>query len=322
MDKLVMETKNLSKEFILPSGEILKAARDININLYAGQTLGIAGESGCGKSTVAKLLVLLNKATTGEVLFHGEDLAKIKGSALREKRRNIQMIFQDPLAAFDPKQKVWQILSEPLQNYKRMSRNECKELAKSLLAKVGLPEEFLERYPHGMSGGQRQRVGIARALSLEPEILICDEVTSALDVSVQAEILDLLKNIQREQSIAIVFICHDLALIQDFSDQMVIMYLGNVVEEVQTDKLGKNSKHPYTEMLINSIFTTDIDKQIKVTLTDKELIQKATAGCPFAPRCKYKMAICEVENPTLYDVGDSHRINCHLYDSQKFSLAK
>ena len=214
---IVLSAKHIVKQFPASGGRTLTACNDVNLNVYKGKTLGIVGESGCGKSTFVRMVISLDKPTSGEILYHGKNLSDLSKKETWLNRQNMQMVFQDPLASFDPKMKIVDILTEPLINYGKLKRSEKESKARELLKMVELPEDFIDRYPHNMSGGQRQRISIARALSLEPEILVCDEATSALDVSVQESVIRLLVRLQKEKNISMLFICHDLALIRSFS---------------------------------------------------------------------------------------------------------
>ena len=240
---IVLEAKHVVKQFPASDGRLLTACNDVTLNVYRGKTLGIVGESGCGKSTFVRMLTQMDTPTSGEILLHGKDILHLKGEERRLNRQNLQMVFQDPLASFNPKMKVMDILTEPLRNFGRLKRADREAKARELLRMVELPEDFVYRYPHSMSGGQRQRIGIARALALEPEILVCDEATSALDVSIQETIIQLLVRLQREKQISIVFICHDLALVQSFSHQIAVMYLGHVVEVIPGEQVARGALH-------------------------------------------------------------------------------
>ena len=250
--EIVLEVKNLTKKFQVDGGKVLTACDKVNLNAYKGQTLGIIGESGCGKSTLVRTILQIHPATEGEVIFEGQNILKLEGEALRQNRRKIQMVFQDPTAAFNPKMLVKDILCEPLLNFGLLKNSEVDAKAAELLQMVELPVEFKDRFAHSMSGGQRQRVGIARALSLEPQIIVCDEATSALDVSVQEKICELLVRLQREKDITYLFICHDIGLVDLMSHQVAVMYLGNVVELLEKGRLSVNGVHPYTCLLYTS----------------------------------------------------------------------
>lgn len=252
--EMVLETKNLTKIFTTYDGKALTACDNINLKVYKGKTLGIVGESGSGKTTFIRMLMNLERPSSGEILYHGKDLSKLSDKEIWENRQNIQMIFQDPWAAFNPKMNVLEILTEPLLNYRRIKKSEAKKIVANLLKMVELPEEFMYKYAQNMSGGQKQRLGIARAISLEPEILICDEATSALDVSIQKTIIELLVRLQREKNISMVFICHDLALINSFAHEIAVMNNGKIVELIDGEKV-RDAKHPYTRKLIDSVFS-------------------------------------------------------------------
>ena len=239
---IVLSAKHIVKQFPASHGRTLTACNDINLNVYKGKTLGIVGESGCGKSTFVRMVISLDKPTSGEILYHGKNLADLSKKETWLNRQNMQMVFQDPLASFDPKMKIVDILTEPLINFGKLKKSEKEAKARELLEMVELPGDFVDRYPHNMSGGQRQRISIARALSLEPEILVCDEATSALDVSVQESVIELLVRLQKEKNISMLFICHDLALIRSFAHQIAVMYLGRIVEKKMTE-LGNSLMH-------------------------------------------------------------------------------
>ena len=240
---IVLNAKHIVKQFPASHGRTLTACNDINLNVYKGKTLGIVGESGCGKSTFVRMVISLDKPTSGEILYHGKNLADLSKKETWLNRQNMQMVFQDPLASFDPKMKIVDILTEPLINFGKLKKSEKEAKARELLEMVELPGDFVDRYPHNMSGGQRQRISIARALSLEPEILVCDEATSALDVSVQESVIELLVRLQKEKNISMLFICHDLALIRSFAHQIAVMYLGNIVEVIPGEDVTEYAVH-------------------------------------------------------------------------------
>lgn len=311
----VLEARHVTRIFPAAGNREVLANDDVNLAIYPGHTLGIAGESGCGKSTLAKILVQLDKPTKGEVLFKGQSLSALRGEALRLQRRHIQMVFQDPVAAFSPKMKIKNIICEPLLNYGLIKRSDVDREAARLLELVELPAGFAERYPHSMSGGQRQRVGITRALALEPEVLICDEATSALDVSVQKSIIELLMRLQEQRGITIIFICHDISLVRSVSHQMAIMYLGNIVELIPGRMIGNVEVHPYTKALIGSIFSIDMDFSKPLESIDSEAPSPINLpkGCPFQNRCEERIDICKSQKPVLKEVGPEHQIACHLF---------
>ena len=241
INDVILETKNLTKIYEKSNDKKVVACNNVNLKIHKGKTLGIVGESGSGKTTLVNMLMDLEKPTSGEILYHGRDISKFTKQEVWENRQNIQIVFQDPWSAFNPKMNVMQILTEPLMNYGRLKKSERKQKAAELLKMVDLPEEFVTKYPQNMSGGQRQRLGIARAISLEPEILICDEATSALDVSIQ-------------KNITMIFICHDIALIESFAHEIVVMYHGDVVETIEGGQISEKAKHPYTKSLLSAIF--------------------------------------------------------------------
>ena len=258
LKEMILETKNLTKVFKTYDGKDLVACNNVSLKVYKGETLGIVGESGSGKTTYIRMLMNLEKPTSGEILYRGQNINKFSEREVWENRQKIQMVFQDPWAAFNPKMNVLDILTEPLLNYKRIKKSEKKEVAIKLLKMVELPEDFIYKYAQNMSGGQKQRLGIARAISLEPEILICDEATSALDVSIQKTIIELLVKLQKEKSISMVFICHDLALINSFAHEIAVMNKGNIVELIDGSKV-RDSQHPYTKKLIESVFSIHME---------------------------------------------------------------
>ena len=252
--EILLTAEKVCKVFTQEKGKELAACKDISLQLCRGETLGLVGESGCGKSTFVRTIMGLHPATSGRILFKGRDITNIKGEDRREMARHIQMIFQDPATAFNPKMRIKDIICEPLRNFVRVSDKEAEARAVDLLRQVELPPEIALRYPHELSGGQRQRAGIARALILEPEIIICDEATSALDVSVQDSIAKLLARIQKQRGVSYIFICHDLALVSLISHRVMVMQQGSIVEELPGDKLAE-AKHPYTKKLLASVFS-------------------------------------------------------------------
>ena len=301
---VVLEIKNLTKKFAVDGGRFLTACDNISLKAYAGQTLGIIGESGCGKSTLVRTVLQIHPATGGEVIFEGQDILKLRGEAARQNRRKIQMVFQDPAAAFNPKMKVKEIVTEPLLNFGLIKRSEVDARAAELLQMVELPVEFMDRYPHNMSGGQRQRLGIARALSLEPKIVVCDEATSALDVSVQEKICELLVRLQKEKGITYLFICHD-----------AVMYLGNVVEYIGGGRrISTEGMHPYTKALLKAVFKVDFKPGERIEPLDSEVPSPLDLpqGCPFASRCEFCTDICRQQKPQLKEVAPGHLVACHL----------
>ena len=298
---------------------MLTACDNVTLKAYAGQTLGIIGESGCGKSTLVRTILQIHPASGGEVIFDGQDILKLRGEAARQNRRKIQMVFQDPAAAFNPKMKVKEIVCEPLLNFGLIKKNEVDAKAAELLRMVELPEDFKDRYPHNMSGGQRQRLGIARALSLEPKIVVCDEATSALDVSVQEKICELLVRLQKEKGITYLFICHDLGLVDLMCHQIAVMYLGNIVEYIGYGRrISTEGMHPYTKALMKSVFKVDFKPGEKIEPLESEIPSPLDLpkGCPFQSRCGQCMEICRSVKPELKEVVPGHFAACHLVNGK------
>ena len=299
--EVILEAKHVTRRFRTTDGRTLLANNDVNLKFYKGETLGVVGESGCGKSTFMKFLVSLDTPSEGEILYRGKDITKLKGEELRQNRQNIQMVFQDPGASFNPKMRVRDIVCEPLLNFGLIAPKERAAVCRNLLEMVELPGDFEDRYPHSMSGGQRQRVAIARALALQPEILILDEATAALDVSVQKNIIELIVKLQREQGLTIGFICHDIALVQSVAHQVAVMYLGRVVEILPGENLRTQARHPYTRTLIDAVLDLDTDPRKPITVIDSEPPSPLDipAGCPFRDRCSQCFEKCAQEKPAL-----------------------
>lgn len=311
---MILEARHVTQRFPASGGRELVACQDINLKFYRGKTLGLIGESGCGKSTFMRFLVRLDIPTEGEILFKGKDLTKLKGEELRQTRQYIQMVFQDPGGSFNPKMKIRDIICEPLMNFGRMKASEKDAAARKFLEAVELPGDFADRYPHNMSGGQRQRIAIARALALEPELIVMDEATCALDVSVQKTIIELICKLQREKNIAIGFIAHDLGLIQAFAHQIAVMYLGTIVEVLPGEDVDK-ARHPYTQALLGAVFDTKMDFTKKIETIDSEIPSPLDVppGCPFQTRCGRCMEICRRERPERKIIGEGHEVACHLF---------
>lgn len=310
----ILDIKQLTKQFRVDDGRLLTACDNISLPLYKGKTVGLIGESGCGKSTLVRTILQIHPATSGEVIFEGKNILDFKGEELRQNRKRIQMIFQDPSAAFNPKMKVKDIVCEPLLNFGLLDPKEIDAKAEELLAMVELPGEFKDRYPHSMSGGQRQRLGIARALALKPEIIVCDEVTSALDVSVQETVCKLLVKLQKEHGISYLFICHDLGLVDYMCHQIAVMYLGNMVEYLDGPRLAEAGAHPYTQALLKSVFEVYFDEHQQVEPLDSEIPSPLDlpVGCPFQSRCPKVQDICKQVKPELKEIAPGHLVACHF----------
>lgn len=311
----ILKIKNVTKQFNIQDGKKLTALDNVSLELYSGECLGIVGESGCGKSTLANIIANLETLTSGNIIYKNEDISNLSGEKLRQNRRKLQMIFQDPSESFNPRMKIGELVSEPLLNFKLMNRSEASLETKKLLQMVGLTEELIGRYPHQLSGGQKQRVAIARALSLEPEIIICDEATSALDVSIQEQVIRLLIDLQKEKGLSYIFIGHDLAVVRNISDRIVVMYLGRVVEVLESDKLTEAAVHPYTKALLASVFSVkgSSNTEIEIIEGDPPSPSDIQPGCGFNSRCKKCIDKCFKEKPELKEIGKNHLVACHLY---------
>ena len=292
----------------------LKAVDGVNARLYQGETLGVVGESGCGKSTFARAIIGLVEATDGNVLWLGQNLLKMNEVQRRETRKDMQMIFQDPLASLNPRMTIGDIIAEPLQTfYPELSKDEVKQRVKQMMTRVGLLPNVINRYPHEFSGGQCQRIGIARALILNPKMIICDEPVSALDVSIQAQVVNLLKELQQELGLSLVFIAHDLSVVKHISDRVMVMYLGNVVETGEAKALFENPQHPYTKALMSAVPIPDPDlernKTIEMLEGDLPSPINPPSGCVFRTRCPKATERCAQIKPTL-DGTDQHAVAC------------
>lgn len=311
---LILEAKHVTRRFPAPGGRKLTACNDVSLPFYRGRTLGLTGESGCGKSTFLRLLVRLDAPTEGEILFHGMDLTKLRGEELRQTRQQIQMVFQDPGGSFNPRMKIRDIICEPLLNFGRIRPSEKDAAARKYLEAVDLPADFADRFPHSLSGGEQQRAAIARAIALEPEIIVMDEATSALDVSVQKTIIELICKLQREKNVSIGFVSHDLGLLQSFAHQIAVMYLGSIVEILPGTDV-KKARHPYTQALLDAVFDIKMDFAKKIQPIDGEIPSSLDLppGCPFHPRCRYCAGICRRERPALIAAGPGHKTACHLF---------
>ena len=312
MSEVILRVEHVTKKFPVSGGKFLTACDDISLDVRKGETVAVVGESGCGKTTLLKAIMNMQRPTSGKIIFHGEDITQLTGEAKRQNYRHIQMVFQDPTAAFNPKLKIRDIVCEPLLNFDLIAPADVDSKARELLTQVDLPADFVDRYPHNMSGGQRQRVAIARALALEPEIIACDEATSALDVSVQDTIIKLLVKLQRDKGITYIFICHDMALVSLFSHRVAVMYLGNMMEQLDGDKLN-SARHPYTRALLKAVFSTDQEKNQYIGILPGEIPSPLDipTGCPFQNRCEHCRELCKQKKPDLSEVEPNHFVACH-----------
>lgn len=319
MSNPILEVKNLKKYFNSPSG-VLHAVDDVSFTLEKGKILGVVGESGCGKSTMGRAILRLHEPTSGEVMFEGRDITKISTEEMRKLRSEMQIIFQDPFASLNPRKTVSEIIGEPLRLHKiYKSAAEREKHVLELMEVVGLAERLVNTYPHELDGGRRQRIGIARALALNPKFIVCDEPVSALDVSIQAQILNLLKRLKKERGLTYMFITHDLSVVNYFSDDIMVMYLGKMVEYAPSEELFENPVHPYTKALLSAIPVPRLREKKERILLKGEITSPIDPkpGCRFAPRCAYAKDCCFKESPELKDIGNGHKVACHF--SEEFT---
>ncbi len=325
----LLEIKNLRKSFAIRdslgrnTGQLV-AVDNISLTLKQGETLGLVGESGCGKSTTGKLIMQLLQPDSGDVFYTGNKLNHLSATQMRPYRRKMQMIFQDPFSSLNPRMTIGSILSEPLKIHRLVPAAQIRDRVIELLEKVGLNSDHEQRYPHEFSGGQRQRVGIARAIAVEPQLIIADEPVSALDLSVQAQILNLLEDFQQEHNLSYLFIAHDLAVIEHVSDRIAVMYLGKIVELTSAKELYKNPRHPYTEALLNAVPIPDPSKPRPVALKGEiPSPVNPPSGCYFHPRCPYADDHCRQHEPQLEIIGKEHQVACHYSDKVgKYLIAR
>lgn len=311
----LVQVKNLCKYFQISRNETLKAVDDVSFDIYKGETVSLVGESGCGKSTTGRCMIRLYDLTSGQVIYDGKDISKLSRAEQKEFCKKVQMIFQNPYSSLNPRMTVKEIVGEGLRQH-GVSAKEADEKVEKLLETVGLNKDHMSRFPHEFSGGQRQRIGIARALSVDPEFIICDEPISALDVSIQAQVINMLKNLQENMGLTYLFIAHDLSVVKYISDRVVVMYLGTVVETAETEELYANPTHPYTQALLSAIPEADPHKakaseRIPIKGEIPSPINPKNC-CRFAERCQYATERCFKEMPQLKEIKPGHMVACHL----------
>jgi oligopeptide/dipeptide ABC transporter ATP-binding protein len=314
----ILKVKNLSKYFNIGKDKVLKAVDDASFEIYEGETVGLVGESGCGKSTTGRCIVRLNQPTSGKIYFEDKDIFDVSNTKNLEFCKNVQMIFQNPYSSLNPRMTVKDIVGEGIKLHnKNLKDKEIENKIEELLKSVGLSKDHISRFPHEFSGGQRQRIGIARALSVNPKFIVCDEPISALDVSVQAQVINMLKKLQKEKELTFLFIAHDLSVVKYISDRVIVMYLGKIVEQGNAEELYKNPLHPYTKALLSSIPVANP----RIAKSNERIVLKGEISspinpkncCRFSDRCSYAMPICREEMPELKDYGKGHMTSCHLY---------
>ena len=322
MKSPLLRIRNLKKSFYLERGFLsqkrstIHAVNSINLEIFPEETLGLVGESGCGKSTLGRMIMMLEKPTAGDVIFNGKSVLRYSSSELKLYRKSVQIIFQDPYASLNPRRTVGDTLSEPLTIYK-IPREKKEKIIAELMELVGLSTDHKDRYPHEFSGGQRQRIGIARAIALNPKLIIADEPVSALDVSIQAQILNLMKDLQKSYGLAYLFISHDLGVVHHMCDRIAVMYLGKIVELAMKKDLYESPLHPYTKALLSAVPSHEPGRKKGLIILTGDLssfTNLTTGGCSFHPRCPFKMEICRTNEPCLEDRGNGHWVSCHIHD--------
>lgn len=324
MSENILEVKNLKKYFPIKAGVLqrvvanVKAVDDVSFNIKKGSTLGLVGESGCGKTTVGRTILRLHPATDGQVIFDNKNIFELKSNELRKLRPQMQLIFQDPYSSLSPRMPVGEIIGEAVKEHGIVSKSEYRDYIIKIMEECGLQKYHIDRYPHEFSGGQRQRICIARALALNPKIIVADEPVSALDVSIQAQIINLLTDLQRERDLTYLFISHDLSVVEHISTQVGVMYLGSLVEMSSKQNIFKNPMHPYTKALLSAVPIPDPTVKMNRIILEGDIPSPANppTGCKFHTRCKEAMEICKTQAPVYKDYGDEHFVACHLYNQE------
>lgn len=323
-NQILLETKDLQKHFPIKDffgrkKQAVKAVDGITFQIRKGETFGLVGESGCGKSTLGRTLIRMYEPTGGQIIFDGEDITKLEGAKLQPYHKRMQIIFQDPYSALDPHHNVEEIIRGPMSLYTNASKSDIDEQIVELLKKVGMKADDMYKYAYEFSGGQRQRIGIARALAVEPSLIIADEPVSALDVSIQAQVLNLLNELKHDLDLTYIFVAHDLSVVEYISDRVGVMYLGNFVEVGEKEKIYSNPMHPYTQALLSAVPVPDPTAKRERILLEGSIpsAHKPPTGCKFHTRCPKCMECCKTQAPERYEVDDGHYVYCHLYDKER-----
>lgn len=322
MSETILEVKNLVKYFPIKSGlfqttsSFVKAVDDVSFTIKKGETMALVGESGCGKTTIGRTILRLQDATSGQAIFNGEDIFKMKSEHLRKLRPQMQLIFQDPYSSLSPRMPVGEIIGEAVREHNIVAKGEYRDYIMQIMESCGLQKFHIDRYPHEFSGGQRQRICIARALALKPKLIVADEPVSALDVSIQAQIINLMKDVQEQHHLSYLFISHDLSVVEHIADHVGVMYLGNLMEKCEKEEIFKNPLHPYTKALFSAVPIPDPTIKMNRIILEGDIPSPANppSGCKFHTRCRHCMDRCKTEMPRLKDVGNGHIVACHLYD--------